>query len=185
MRILFDYQTFQLQKFGGISRYYVELINRLSLSHNIEIGIKYSDNQYLKENIYISIKPIFDQRKEFLKGMEFYGKGRLFNFLKGLTPSKYNDCYKLNREYSIELLKKQNFDIFHPTYYDDYFLDFIGKKPFVLTIHDMNYEKFPEFFPIADKTAMIKKKLAQKASHIISVSENTKKDIVSFWGIDA
>jgi glycosyltransferase involved in cell wall biosynthesis len=30
----------------------------------------------------------------------------------------------------------------------------------------------------------MKKKLAQKASHIISVSENTKKDIVSFWGIE-
>jgi glycosyltransferase involved in cell wall biosynthesis len=184
MRILFDYQALEYQKFGGISRYYVELINRLSLKYKIEIGIKFSNNQYLKEKQIIPIKPFVDIRQEFIKGFEFYGKGRIFNLLKSVYPSKYYDCYQTNRECSIGLLKRQDFEVFHPTYFDDYFLEFIGKKPFVLTIHDMTHEKFPEFFPITDKTGMKKKKLAQKASHIISVSENTKKDIISFWGIE-
>jgi glycosyltransferase involved in cell wall biosynthesis len=183
MKILFDYQTFQLQNFGGISRYFVELILWLSTKHRIEIGVKYSDNQYLKEYKNLNIRPFADQRQEFLKGFEFYGKGRIFNLYKRMNPLKYSNIYHINREYSIELLKKQEFDVFHPTYYDDYFLEFIGIKPYVITIHDMIYEKFPEIFPIADNTTMIKHKIAQKASHIIAVSENTKKDITSLWGI--
>jgi glycosyltransferase involved in cell wall biosynthesis len=185
MKVLFDYQFFELQQFGGITRYFAEIISSFPSHVTFNIGIKYSNNQYLKEKNLIPIKPLNDQRQEFLKGIEFYGKGRIYNYLKKINPTKYYDCYQKNREYSIELLKKQEFDIFHPTYYDDYFLDYLGNKPFVITIHDMTYEKFPEFFPIADKTAISKKNLALKASHIIAVSQNTKKDIIDFWGIDA
>ena len=184
MRILFDHQIFQLQEVGGISRYYAELVRQLSIAQNVKVGLIFSDNQYLKDHKIIPIKPLVDHRQEFLKGVEFYGKGRLFNFFKTIKPSKYFNCYQINKEYSIALLKTMDYDIFHPTYYDDYFLEYIGNKPFVLTIHDMTYEKFPEFFPLNDKTAKIKKNLAQRATHIIAVSENTKKDIIEFWGID-
>jgi glycosyltransferase involved in cell wall biosynthesis len=112
------------------------------------------------------------------------GKTRIYNLLKKIYSSKYYDCCQKNREYSIELLKKQEFDIFHPTYYDDYFLNYLGNKPFVLTIHDMILEKLPEFFPIVYETMITKKKLAHKANHIIAVSQNTKKDIVEIWDID-
>jgi glycosyltransferase involved in cell wall biosynthesis len=184
MNILYDHQIFEQQRIGGVSRYFSENIYHFPNVVSCEIAILYSDNIYLKNHNLPNVKPIVDYKQKLIKGLEFKGKGRLFNLLKVMNPSKYYDCYQMNREYSIELLKRQNFDIFHPTYYNDYFLEFIGKKPFVITIHDMTYEKFPEFFPIADKTSMMKKKLAQKASHIICVSENTKKDIISFLGID-
>lgn len=184
MRILFDHQIFQLQKFGGISRYFSEIINQLSGEHKIDIAIKYSDNRYLSKNNFHDINPIVEKRQEFLKGIEFYGKGRLFNLCSSINPKKYKSCYRENLEYSIELLRNQDFDVFHPTYYDDYFLDLLKNKPFVLTIHDMTYELFPEFFPVNDRTRFIKKKLAHKANHIIAVSENTKKDIIEFYGIN-
>jgi glycosyltransferase involved in cell wall biosynthesis len=77
-----------------------------------------------------------------------------------------------------------SFDVFHPTYYDPYFLEYLGDKPFVLTIHDMIHEKFPELFDLGDATAAKKKRLAEKAAGIIAVSENTKRDIVELYGMD-
>ena len=47
---------------------------------------------------------------------------------------------------AIRKLKLQNFDVFHPTYNDPYFLPYLKGKPFVITIHDMIYELFPEYF---------------------------------------
>jgi len=40
---------------------------------------------------------------------------------------------------------KNSFDIFHPTYYDPYFLNYLKGKPFVLTIYDMIHELFQNF----------------------------------------
>ena len=51
---------------------------------------------------------------------------------------------KLNESKATNALNKQNFDIFHPTYYGIEFLDYIGKKPFILTVHDMIHELFPK-----------------------------------------
>ena len=48
---------------------------------------------------------------------------------------------------------RDRFDLFHPTYYDPYFLDAIGSRPFVLTIHDMIPELYCEYYPLGDPTA--------------------------------
>jgi glycosyltransferase involved in cell wall biosynthesis len=113
--------------------------------------------------------------------LEFKGKGTLFNRLKKKYPEKYDAAY-CNKQQSIELLKKQDFDIFHPTYYEDYFLEYIGNKPFVLTIHDMIHEVYPEIQK-EETTAIQKENLAKKATHIIAVSENTKKDVMDILDI--
>ena len=81
------------------------------------------------------------------------------------------------------ILNQGDFDVLHTTYYDDYFLDYIGKKPFVVTVHDMIYEIFPELFPLKDRTALIKKEISQKADKIIVVSEYSKRDMLKFMDI--
>jgi hypothetical protein len=57
-----------------------------------------------------------------------------------------------NQGESVRLLKEQDFDIFHPTYYEPYFLKYLGKKPFVLTVYDMIHEIYPEYFKSGDQT---------------------------------
>lgn len=186
MKILYDHQIFSRQKFGGISRYFCEIINHLPPQIERDISINYSDNIYLRQlNFIKDIKPLFDPRFEFLNGVEFKGKGRLFQIAKTLNPQKYLNCEELNRCNSINYLKRQDFDVFHPTYYDDYFLNYIGDKPFVLTIHDMNHELFPEFYSSSDELnfVKVKAKLSNQAAHIIAVSENTKRDIIEVLGI--
>jgi len=183
MKILYDHQIFTAQKYGGISRYFSQIISNLPKEIEAEISIKYSNNEYIKTLVKdFQIEELKFPIERFLPGVEFSGKSWVFNFINRLNPLKKIDPSDFNKNLSIELLKKQDFDIFHPTYYDDYFLDFIGKKPFVLTIHDMIHELYPEMLKDTD-TILKKANLASKASHIIAVSERTKMDIIDILNI--
>ncbi len=95
-----------------------------------------------------------------------------------------NKILSIGKQESVRLLKKQNFDIFHPTYYDPYFLKHLGKKPFVLTVYDMIHEVYPAYFSSKDPTIPWKKQLIGKAGCIIAISESTKKDIIKFINVD-
>ena len=48
MRALFDYQAFEFQRIGGVSRSYAELIPRLRKNGcDCQVSVKESDNVYL------------------------------------------------------------------------------------------------------------------------------------------
>jgi glycosyltransferase involved in cell wall biosynthesis len=91
---------------------------------------------------------------------------------------------QLGRAGSLKTLQSGSPDIFHPTYFGDYFLDALQrqKTPFVLTVHDMIHEKFghgkQSFFSLDKKVVENKRKLAQLASAIVVVSENTRNDLL-------
>ena len=88
-----------------------------------------------------------------------------------------------NLYHSIEEIGKGEFDIFHPTFYNDYFLPYLKGKPFVLTIHDMTPELYPQYFKCDDYQIIMKRKLASLANAIVAVSENTKQDIIRILGV--
>ena len=52
MKVFFDYQTFSLQNFGGISRYYAELISGINRTADNEayLPLLFSNNAHLQEN---------------------------------------------------------------------------------------------------------------------------------------
>ena len=77
---------------------------------------------------------------------------------------------------------KSDFDIYHPTFINPFFLRHIGSKPFVMTIHDMTQELFADHFSKTDDVGKLKKILALKARKIIAISENTKRDILRLYG---
>ena len=164
MKILYDHQIFSVQIFGGISRYFHELSSQIRLNRNVktEISLKISNNFYINHD-----------------GIKFYTFLKKYHF-----RGKVRFIYFLNKLYTIYKLFRRDFIIFHPTYYDPYFLKFIGKKKFVLTVYDMIHEKFPENFPKFDKTSENKKLLATKASKIIAISESTKQDLIEIFDIN-
>lgn len=120
---------------------------------------------------------------KFVNKYPFRGTGRLYLLANRIFP-KLKTAENLNKNKCIQLLKEGNFDIFHPTFYDDYFLKYLNGKPFVLTIHDMIPELFPKYFGQKDLQIITKKKLAQKAAAIIAVSEQTKKDIIDILEVN-
>lgn len=170
MKLLFDTQIFDWQINGGISRYFIELIQRIDKSKEAEVLFKcrHSYNTYIQNTPWLLNKPMF-------KNLNFKGKLRL---VKALNQ-------KLNWEYPINILKKGGTDIFHPTYYETYFFKYIGKKPYVLTVYDLTHEKFFGKTPSVQQLLERKKKLIDNATRIIAISENTKNDIVDYYKTDA
>ena len=164
MKILFDHQKFTTQRYGGISRYFANIIQQIEKSDEFscEVGLLYAQNHYLKTE--------FDSTDKFLA-----------KILKSERVAR--KLYSLNEKYSDRLVKKNNFDVFHPTYYDTYFLDHL-KKPLVTTIHDMTYEKLPEYFWAQDPLSYHKRLHVEKADAIIAISETTKSDLLKFHDVD-
>ena len=165
MNVLFDHQVFSFQEYGGISRYYSQLIKELSSRDDIHpaVLIKYSNNAYLRSINNLEPKPFFRSHR-------FKGRNELIRLL--------------NQSYCKSEYQQRNPpDIFHPTYYHPYFLDVIGKVPFVLTIYDMAHELYPGMFHPLDFTIRNKKTLALKTSRVIAISENTKNDVVRMLGV--
>ena len=178
MKILYDHQAFTMQYYGGVSKCFCELISNLPADVVSTIGIEESNNIHLQTSgICASLKPVSMDINKFVNKYHFKGRGRLYNWVNRFIPN-LKTTENINRNKSIQLLKDGDFDVFHPTFFDDYFLEYLNGKPFVLTIHDMMPELFPEYFRKNDMQILAKRKLVKKAAAIIAVSEQTKKDII-------
>lgn len=60
--------------------------------------------------------------------------------------------------------------------------------PFVVTAHDLSFERFPEFYSWQRRawhTMMRPRRLLGVADHIIAVSQSTKQDLISLYDIPA
>ncbi|WP_428653572.1 glycosyltransferase family 4 protein [Runella sp.] len=166
MKVLYDHQTFTGTQYGGISRYFYELMNAFAGRRDIEfeLALKFSNSEYLRDVNYSH--PV-----------------RYQQFAN--NPRANQVFSRLNRLYSSTKLGKGNFDIFHPTYYHSYFLDKVGKKPMVLTFHDVLSEKYGKMFPVlGEGLSELKQKLLKRADIVISVSEATKRGILEYFDID-
>lgn len=161
MRILYDYQMFSMQKFGGITRYFCDLFMHLPKDVMYELPIVYSENHYLQDSGKFNLRQISAISS-------FRVKRRLYYFANQIVSKK--------------AIQSDQYDLFHPTYYSPYFCKYLN-KPFVLTVHDMTHEKFREYFGKYDHTIEHKRFLIERASHIIAVSQNTKNDIVELLNI--
>jgi glycosyltransferase involved in cell wall biosynthesis len=104
--------------------------------------------------------------REFPVRCYFKGKQRIINYV--------------NKADSIRKIKKGNYDVLHPTYYDPYVLQ-DKTKPLVITVYDMIHELFPEYFQHDKKTIYNKEIIISKADRIIAISENTKNDILKYY----
>ncbi|HEY4593668.1 MAG TPA: glycosyltransferase family 1 protein [Thermoanaerobaculia bacterium] len=181
MQILFDHQILDAQVRGGISRYFHQLVCALEAGHLAEVRLPpiYTDNE--------CFRPLLAER-----GLERNGfRSRLVQKIRqsGLPRKEIERAWRRtkhrqNQKASIQKLKEQDFDVFHPTYYDPYFLDSLQGKPFVLTIYDMIHERFPDYFKPDDRTGEHKAILAREAAGIIAPSSATKEDILKHLDVD-
>lgn len=177
MYILFDHQAFEMQRIGGVSRSYAELISQLrEIGCDCKLGLKESDNVYIQNE---DIKPLnYTHYRLFGQKKRFFGQ-RTINKILLQMMGYPNEGLTINRDYCIKLLKLQHFDIFEPTYFDSYFLPYLKDRPFVLTVHDM----IPELLEVDELQAKQKNLLCPLAAHIHVPSEQTKKDLVSILNI--
>lgn len=160
MKIAYDNQIFNLQKYGGISRYIVNLAKSVSKNKNeVRVFAGIHQNGYVNKKLPIEVlgnKVSYPSR----------GQGKITS---------------LNNIFMNKAIDRWSPDIVHKTYY------FNEKKfdsPSVLTVHDMIHEIYSEQFSANDKTIRLKREAVEQADHIISVSHSTKRDLINLFDVN-
>lgn len=156
---------FSRQKYGGVTKYFCEMIKNQPKEYQHSISVLFSNNQHLKDNYSFFKKIYFPLPPE---------ESRLFGHFK-------KSLYNFNRLYSNYRISLNNFDIFHSTYYDPYFLEVL-KKPYVITVHDLIFFKYKDL-PNRDNEIAQMSKVIKNSNRIIAISENTKKDLIGILNI--
>ncbi|ORB72139.1 glycosyltransferase family 4 protein [Mycobacterium scrofulaceum] len=161
MKVAFDHHIFSMQRYGGVSRYFVELATRLPAQ-----GVETSVIAPLHINTYLAAG--------FARSV---ARGRFVNSELSVIPLAVGLTNRLVAPLS---WRGASPDIIHET--------FFSTKPFgkgqrrVVTVYDMIHELFmPEAkFAIAAKRAAV-----ARADHIICISENTRQDLLRLHDVDA
>ncbi|RYD94243.1 MAG: glycosyltransferase family 1 protein [Sphingobacteriales bacterium] len=166
-RILFDNQIFRKQPYGGISKYFTELLTGLKAHHVYKVLPKkfYSANVNLVTNNLTKLNRL--RNAKFLPGRK----------------SIERVIVKQEELVTLDILQSGKFDVFHPTYFNPYFLDNLpAKKPLVVTVHDMIHENYysDHYEYLLDETYW-KRRIIPRANHIIAVSEYTKQQVLKYF----
>ena len=159
MRVLYDYQAFN-QHHGGVSRYHIELIKHLTkLGVYCEVPFLLSENVYLDEIGIKHINPLSNWRSNLrLNGMKW-----------------------INQKICLSSIKRGNFDIFHPTFLNPYYVNYTKGIPVVQTMHDLIHEKIDRYDSkiVREK----RKKVLNNADAIICISKETWNDLVKYYDV--
>lgn len=158
MKVFYDSTIFSRQTIGGISRYFVELLNHLPDTVTPVLGVRASENMYLRElacrRRCLSLRHVPDHRKLYRKINGFFDR---------------------------RIMKRGEYDIIHPTDYNTIYPRY-NDKPVVLTVHDLIHKRLPGWFSaraIDDIDNCI-----MHADALIAISNATKNDMVQYYGID-
>jgi len=157
--ILFDHNIFFLQKYGGISRYFIELCKQMN-NHNFDYFIQATihQNNYLKNNNLKKSKSLY------LDGYPRYTRKIISSLNNFFLDKKIND---------------KRFKILHNTYYGKFELK--NKLIQICSIYDFTHEKFSKNF---NYKRNIKKEAIENSDHFICISENTKKDLLEYYKVN-
>jgi glycosyltransferase involved in cell wall biosynthesis len=162
MMILYDSKIFQLQKYGGISRYFVNLIQRVAREEQVVVSASLYVNNYLAE-----LPP------GLVKGVKLAwsppGSGRVLGWVV--------------RAVDRVVIAKSSPDVLHETYYSRQAVA-PASIPSVLTVYDMIHERYANMFPRRVDIARRKAAAVSRASHVICISENTRRDLLEFYDVD-
>jgi len=156
--LLYDHLIFSSQRYGGISRYFSELIPRVvatAARYNPILYVPYYINEYLEVESYVVGSRIDDNR----------GTRKFRHWLNEIATFQF---YFKNRP-----------RVVHQTYFRN--KNVYRKSKIVQTLYDMIPERYPDYFPGARSLIELKRKSLAYADHIICISENTKTDLLQWY----
>jgi glycosyltransferase involved in cell wall biosynthesis len=166
VKIIYDYQIFAIQEYGGISRYYHEIASRIAKMPDFDLQIlcPLHVNKYFEE---------YSSNQSIRKGWK----------IKNL-PKTYILKQILNQAISNLSIDRSGTDIIHETLHTSN--RFIGssKNRRVVTVYDTIDEKFAASRDPNGRLAREKAIAVERADRIICVSESTRKDLIELLNID-
>ena len=186
MKVLYDSSCF-FQSYGGVSRYYCEMIKRLPNDIDVILPMKETVNKYLQEqpfNIPEMRASVHDFVRKYFHGWYMPGVSYLYKFVSRCFPRVFPAGENLNSQILKEHIVDLDFDIYHvtgPNYYNKSWRKVRGKKPIVVTVHDIIFDKI-----IKDQRVIKgRRELLNVADAVIAVSEYTKNELMTFYDVAA
>ena len=165
MHIAFDPQTFSLQDYGGVSRYFANTAAALASLPDTRVSVL----AFAHFNAYLAKVP------------RNLVVGRAIPVLP--SPSR-RLLVRTNQLLARAWLARHGADIVHETYYSAARTAPRG-MPTVLTVFDMIHEKFPEYAPRTARIVRLKRTAIRRADHLICISENTRRDLIELYNVAA
>ncbi len=169
MKIVIDGIMFTSQSVGGISRIFLEILPKICDQDKSINMLLFTEGDTMQE------VPRHSQivQSKFPDFNKYFRPRRIFGpIIKKLQSLLRTYC-----------LGNSDNAIWHSTYYS---LPDNWKGKTVITVADMIFERFPEFFkgPETDNFVDLKKQCIENADAIICISETTQRDVVRYCGID-
>jgi glycosyltransferase involved in cell wall biosynthesis len=163
LKVAFDQQVFLLQEYGGISRYICSLARELALMPDLQTQV---------------VAPLHFNRN--LAALEHVGGVR--RMLPRLSTKLFRPVAFASKHLARCAIGRFKPDILHETYYS--FDDYCPKGARrVLTVYDLIHERYSDLFERSHMTTGPKKAAAQRADHVICISESTRRDLISYCGV--
>jgi glycosyltransferase involved in cell wall biosynthesis len=157
VRVRFDDQIFTMQKRGGVSRYFVELIRAFSenpkLGVDAQPGWRWTRNRHAMEAGLGTPLPMLGESR----GVVLRAANRAANIAQPAT------------------------ELIHHTWYRAGYLPRKPARPTAVTIYDMTPELFPDLFPRGNPH-QLKREYVRRASVVLCISENTRRDLLQVYG---
>ena len=174
MRILYDCQAFDIQRSGGVSNVFSLLVSEVRKREEVKVAIASTTNLYMLAQGYPSEEATFRKLVE---------KGRI---PEGVSIDNV-DWKNSNRIFSKNAILKNDYDVFHPTHYNPYFLEYGISKPYVVTIHDLAFERLRNYIQFNEQMCYDdfenRRVIMSSASKVVAISEATKKDIIDIYNV--
>lgn len=158
MRVEYDHQIFSLQRRGGVSRYFTELIRAFdgdrTLGVEPALSFRFTANDHLLEIDHSTV------RRSGISAID----------------SRATAMLALNRM----VPRRVGGDLVHRTFYSSA----RGPRngiPSVCTVYDMIPELFPEMFP-GERPHQDKKAVVMASDAVLCISETTRRDLIRCYG---
>src|ERR1051326_9135612 len=184
MRIFYDGEVFRYQSFGGINRYFENLIPHLppgfrpTLLVTPESDVSRVAHPNLQTHQYGAERLDYLTRGPNLQSFSYRLDAYVKQVPKRLARLQMNSWDRMSW--------LRRFDLAHPTYYwpltNGSFSDY--RCPLVITVWAMNYELVgPNYLDPTGERTRLKKEAILRADALICISENTKQDLMRLYSI--
>lgn len=161
LKVAFDHQIFAAQRYGGVSRYFVELASRLPSDSVSEVSV---------------VAPVYVNNYLRLESARRLTHGMYVPFdFKGIRHA----VGLANRLAAPLAWSRIDADVIHETYYTMHPVGRARRR--VVTVYDMIHELFA---PTAESVIAAKRAAVNRADHVICISETTRRDLTRLYNID-
>lgn len=159
MKIFYDGSILYAQKVGGVNRYFSQIISHLPDSYQPTLVCSQNNGDNFPKHPNLNLVTV--------------------NLFQPIQVSARWMRWKFQKEF-----ENIDCDFVHPTYYVPLTWRNIKQchKPIVLSVWDFIHETFPEAMDPDGEHRLIKARAIRAADIIICISENTKTDLLKFYG---